>query len=334
MNALQRRWRAWIDERSPPRDDIRFTQRNVYILPNRGGLGYGIVVLVLLLAAINEQLNLAYALAFLLGGVGLSAMWLTHGNLRGLSLALGSLNSVHAGQAVALPVVLDASGLKRGRYGVVFKQPSPGAGSAMAPVDTVGEAAAGHQQTVVLAVPAPSRGWLSLPRLRIETTYPLGLFTAWAYWRTQRRVLVWPALETMAPPLPDLPADGGGPPGLSATSVDLPDGLRPWRRGDTIRTVAWKKSATRLASGLEPVSREAAGRPRQERWIEWAHTEGLDTEARLSRLATWAVMAERQASQDGQPYGLRLPGLTVPSSQGPVHLQQCLDALAHWGLAP
>lgn len=361
MNALQQRWRRWIDERSPPRDSILFTQRNVYILPNKGGMGYAAVVLVLLLAAINEQLNLGYALAFLLGGVGLSAMWLTHGNLRGLSLALGSLTSVHAGQAVVLPVVLDASGLKRGRYGVVLKPPQrpaqprarwwrrarqPGADPAgppgmrapaelaITPSGTVGEAAAGHQQTVTLAVPAPSRGWLPLPRLRIETTYPLGLFTAWGYWRAERRVLVWPALEPMAPPLPDLPADGGGPPGLSATSVDLPDGLRPWRRGDTIRTVAWKKSATRLASGLEPVSREAAGRPRQERWIEWSQAEGLDTEARLSRLATWVVMAERQASQDGQPYGLRLPGLTVDSSQGPVHLQQCLDALAQWGLTP
>lgn len=329
MNALQQRWRRWVDERSPRRDTIRFTQRNVYILPSRGGLGYAVVVLVLLLAAINEQLNLAYALAFLLGGVGLSAMWLTHGNLRGLSLSLGSLGSVHAGQAVVMPVVLDASGLSRGRYGVVLKLPNT-----QTPVDTVGEAAAGHQQTLMLPVPAPSRGWLALPRLRVQTTYPLGLFTAWGYWRAERRVLVWPALDPAAPPLPDLPADGGGPPGLSATAVELPDGLRPWRRGDTVRSVAWKKSATRLASGLEPVSREAAGRPRQERWIEWAHTEGLDTETRLSRLATWVVMAERQALQDGQPYGLRLPGQNVASGQGAVHMQQCLDTLAQWGLAP
>ncbi len=352
MTSFRERWRRWIDERSPRRDRMTFTQRNVYIVPNKGGLGYTVVVLVLLLAAINEQLNLAYALAFLLGGVGLAAMWLTHGNLRGLSVSLGSLNSVHAGQPLPVPVVLEAGKRARGRYGLLITQPERALGrlpsrwrrkaraqaladaaARAASVDVHTEVAAGHPQQTTVAVETPARGWLSLPRFRVQTTYPLGLFHAWGYWRAEQRVLIWPALETTPPPLPDVPADGGGPVGLSATTVELPDGLRPWRRGDTIRSVAWKKSATRLASGQSPVSREAAGRPRQERWIEWEHASGLATEARLSRLATWLVMAERQASEDGQPYGLRLPGLSVPPAHGPVQLHQCLDALATWGIS-
>lgn len=329
MNALRQRWRRWVDERSPRLDRQTFTQRNVYIVPGRGGLGFAAVVLVLLLASINEQLNLGYALAFLLGGVGLSAMWLTHGNLRGLSLSLGAINSVHAGQALQVPVVLDAGELKRGRYGLLMSTTD-----AQGMLAVPAEVAAGHQTTATLAIPAEARGWMTLPRLRVLTTYPLGLFRAWGYWRTARRVLIWPALEARPPALPDLPADGGGTVGLPTTHVELPDGLRPWRQGDTLRTIAWKKSANRLASGLDPVSREASGRPRLERWIDWTHAAGLPTEARLSRLASWVVMAERQALHDGQPYGLRLPGVTIACTQGSAHMHRCLDTLAAWGQDP
>jgi hypothetical protein len=42
----------------------------------------------MLLAAINYQLNLGYALTFLLAGAGLVSMHVTHGNLRGLTLHL------------------------------------------------------------------------------------------------------------------------------------------------------------------------------------------------------------------------------------------------------
>lgn len=325
----RRRWRTWIDARSPRRDQLTLTQRTVYILPSRGGLGYGVVVTVLLLAAINEQLNLAYALAFLLGGVGLSAMWLTHANLRGLTLSLGSIASVHAGQSLSLPVRLDASRLSRGRFGLSLR--AIGENDDTLPSAVQGEVASGHQDTVLVPLAAAQRGWLDLPRLRIDTTYPLGLFRAWAYWRARQRVLVWPALDPQAPPLPDSAADGGSRAAAAARPVDMPDGLRPWRRGDTLRNVAWKKSATRLASGLAPVSREASLRSHQECWIEWDQAQGLSQEARLSRLASWLVMAEQRAQDLGQPYGLRLPGRTLPPAHGPQHLQQCLDLLATWG---
>lgn len=325
----RRRWRAWSNARSPRQDQLTLTQRTVYILPSKGGLGYALVVTVLLLAAINEQLNLAYALTFLLGGVGLSAMWLTHANLRGLTLSLGNIASVHAGQSLSMPVRLDAVSLVRGRFGLSLR--AEGEDDDTLPSDVPGEVARGHQNTVLVPLAAPRRGWLELPRLRIDTTYPLGLFRAWAYWRARQRVLVWPALDPHAPPLPDSHADGGSRAAAAALAADIPDGLRPWRRGDTLRSVAWKKSATRLASGLPPVSREASLRAHQECWVEWDQAQGLPLEARLSRLASWLVMAEQRALDVGQPYGLRLPDRTIGPAQGAQHLQQCLDTLATWG---
>ncbi len=331
LSGWRRRWRTWSNARSPSQDQITLTQRNVYILPSKGGMGYGVVVTVLLLAAINEQLNLAYALAFLLGGVGLSAMWLTHSNLRGLSLSLGNMVSVHAGQSLSMPVRLDATALARGRFGLSLRALPDD--DAPAPADVAGEVSRGHQSTVLVPLTAPKRGWLELPRLRVDTTYPLGLFRAWAYWRARQRVLVWPALDPHAPPLPDSDVQGDARAAAAMRQADVPEGLRPWRRGDTLRAVAWKKSATRLVSGLPPVSREAAARHYQACWIEWEHAQGLPLEARLSRLASWLVMAEQRALDSGQPYGLHLPDRTLGPAQGPQHLQQCLDTLATWGAA-
>jgi uncharacterized protein (DUF58 family) len=322
FEAWKARWRRWIDARSPRQASVTLTQRNVYIMPGKGGLVYASVAGVLLLGAINEQLNLAYALAFLLGGVGLSAMWLTHRNLLGVTLTLGGAPSVHAGQALIVTVMLQAGTSRRGRYGLRLNDH----------VDC--EVAAGQQASASLSVPTTCRGWLTLPRWRIDTTYPLGLFRAWAYWRAAPAVLIWPALDHNAPPLPvGTGQQGDRPTSAPTVSEAHPDEVREWRQGDSLRTVAWKKSATRMASGLPPLSRYNPAQARQQLWIDWEDAPGLATEARLSRLAAWLLMAEQHAHHTGQIYGLRLPdGVSQACGQGSAHLQQCMNRLAEWGL--
>jgi uncharacterized protein (DUF58 family) len=115
-------------------------------------------------------------------------------------------------------------------------------------------------------------------------------------------------------------------------SAEMPEGLRAYRRGDALRWIAWKKSSHALASGTGLVSREAAAGRTPDLWLDWdrsAALQGLDAEARLSRLASWVILADRQP---GLAYGLKLPGQTIECGQGSGHLRTCLDALAVWGL--
>jgi len=322
-SAWAARWNRWVDNRSPRRRALQLTQRNVYILPVVGGWIYGLVVLVLLVAAINEQLNLAFALAFLLGGVGMSTMWLTHANLRGVELQLGATPPGHAGGTIWVEV----------HARVVEGRPTRHA--LRLGTDLVFDIEVGEVTRVPVPMAAARRGWVELPRWRIETVYPLGLFRAWAYWRAAPAVLVWPALETSPPPRPHGPGEGPQAGIVGRTSsADVPDGLREWRRGDALRDVAWRKSASRLATGQTPVTRERPRHTPPSQWLTWDSTEGLDSEARLSRLATWAVDAERQTLTDGPAYGLRLPGCEIEPGKGQVHLHRCLDALAGWGQSP
>jgi uncharacterized protein (DUF58 family) len=61
-------------------------------------------------------------------------------------------------------------------------------------------------------------------------------------------------------------------------------------------------------------------------WLKWGQAQGLETEARLSRLAAWIVAADAA----GHNWGLSLPGTELAPSQGLAHRHAALQALATW----
>jgi hypothetical protein len=153
-----------------------------------------LTLVVMLVAAINYQLNLGYALTFLLAGAGLVSMHLTHGNLRGLTLHLKPVASVFAGEPARLEVVL--TNPARARHGLGLRPDAAAEATAWCDVD------AGGQQTTQLTLVPPVRGWHDVPTLVVQTRFPFGLFRAWSVWRPAGRVLAWPRPESPAPALP------------------------------------------------------------------------------------------------------------------------------------
>ena len=312
------RLRRWWLSRLPLTDRWTLGQRNVYILPTRAGLTFAATLIVMLLAALNYQLNLGYALTFLLAGAGLVSMHTTHGALRGLTLHLKPAGPGFAGQPVLLEVVVDNPG-RSARHGLELRFEDPAAhGESSAWCDVP----AGGQQSLHLALTPPRRGWHAVPTLVVATVFPFGLFRAWTVWRPALRVLAWPAPEQPPPPLPlASSAAGDTRPVLQGQGGEW-DGVRPWRRGDTMRQVVWKK----VAKSGELVSRETAGSGARELWLEWAAASGGDTERRLSRMAAWVEQAQSQ----GLASGLRLPGVERPPALGEAARRAQLDALATW----
>lgn len=321
MSGLRRRWQAWWQARLPLADTHRLAQRNVYILPTRAGLAFCATLGVLLLASINEQLSLGYALTFALTGAGLASMHTTHANLRGLQLDLKAPDGVHAGDDYPLEIRLHNPGAAR--YGLALHALLPD-GTATEPA-WVDVPARGHA-ALTLRLPAQARGLQALPRLEIATRFPLGFFRAWSYWRPASRLWVYPHAEQPAPPFP-LQADAGEQAaGASAARAGGSDfaGVRPYRRGDTLRAVLWRKSVTALEAGQAPWVRDTEAPPSRELWLSWEASAGRDAEARLSRLAAWVLAAEHA----GLSYGLRLPAHDLPPASGPAHRRACLEALA------
>ena len=158
-----------------------------------------------------------------------------------------------------------------------------------------------------------------------ETRFPLGTFRVWTYWRPAAQLLVYPAPESTPPPLPVGEPRATGKGHATSQGIGEFDGVRAYRRGDPLKLVVWKKAAKSLGSGADDlVSRDAQQSHRQELWLDVAHAQLPDLEARISRVTAWVLQADRL----GLDYGLRVPGREISPANGAAHRVQCLEALA------
>ena len=319
--SIRQRWQRWWQSRHPRNDTWTLTQRNIYIVPTRAGFFFAAVLLVMLVAAINYQLNLGYVLTFLLAGAGFVSMHLTHNTLRGLTLHLRPPASGFAGQAVPIEVVLSSPTRLQHGIGLTLDSHDDLLASPAVPSVFV-DVPAGGQVVAHLAFVPPHRGLHELPSLRAETRYPFGLFRAWTVWRPASRVLAWPAPEKPMAALPSQPEMAGGSRQRRASDSGEFEGVRAYRRGDALQRVVWKKAAR---TG-ELVSRDVSSSRQQELWLDWQAAHVAGTEARLARLAAWVLAAEAA----GVAHGLRLPGVEIAPGSGLAQRRRSLDALAMW----
>jgi len=315
-HARARIQRFWVN-RLTPRDSTTLTQRNVYILPTRPGWMLALTLLVLLVASINYQLNLGYLLTFLLTGSAVVGMHVCHGTLRGITMNLVAPDAHFAGASVPIAINV-VSQRKTVRHGI---------GLAVLGSDhwSWTDVPAQGSARVHVAFTPGQRGLHRLPTLTAETRFPLGTFRVWTVWRPAAHVLVYPAPEVHAPPLPPGEPRAGGAASAQRQSTGEFDGVRTYRRGDPLKLVVWKKAA----KSDELVSRDAQQVQRLELWLDLART-GLPggtaalLEAQLARLCAWVLQADKQ----GLHYGLRLGGLEIPPGSGEAQRKTCLQALA------
>ncbi len=312
----------WIDRvalrlqprRRPQTAEQTLTRRSIYILPHRAGLLYGGVLLAMLVAAINYQLSLGYALTFLLGGVGIIGILHTYRNLSQLRLRPGRVEAVFAGQHAEFSLVV-TNPTKTPRYAIQIHAP---ASARDEPLDVE----AGAERIVSVALPTVQRGWIELPRLKIWTCYPLGIWYAWSYWHPAMRGLVYPTPESPAAPLPDSMCTTGEGDGRGRGEDDIA-AIRPFTQGDSLRRIAWKAVARMGTDDL--LTKDFDGGARGELLLDYAALPAhLGTELKLSRLTRWVVDADAA----GIRYSLSLPGQQIELADGPTHRQQCLEALA------
>jgi len=315
---VRQRFRAWWLKRAPRSDTLLLTQSNIYIVPTRAGFMFAATLIVLLLASINYQLNLGFLLTFLLAGSGVVSMHITHATLRGLTLRLRPPPPVHAGNAAPLEIVLTSPGAARYGIGLRVDQATPAAFSWI-------DVPERSQAVTHVSFQPASRGLHAVPTLLAETRFPLGLFRAWTLWRPASSVLVWPAPERPAAPLPAAHASGRGEATSRRAEGSETEGVRAYRRGDPLKLVLWKKAA-KVAERGELVSRDTSAAVQRQLWLDYQASGASGVEARLSRLAAWVLAAEAGQVE----YGLRLPGRELPLSHGEAHRRACLDALALW----
>ncbi|HET7757622.1 MAG TPA: DUF58 domain-containing protein [Steroidobacteraceae bacterium] len=315
---IRARLAAWARRRQgDDRLPLTLERRRLYILPSRAGAAFGLLWVLMLLAALNYGNSLALLLTFLLAGFALVAMHECHRNLLGIALRAVEAPAVFAGSVGRVRLALENP--------ATVPRPGLEAGLDDAADVSVDVAALGSGR-LELPLPAERRGVVRIERLRLATSHPFGLFRAWTWVHLPVQMLVYPRpLGSLPMPAASGRRHGAGRP-HGHLGLDEWLGLRPFRDGDSPRQVDWKayaRGAPLLVKEYSPTGADLC-------LFDFAALRSPDTEARLSQLARWVVDAEA----GGECYGLVLPGTTVAPNRGPEHRHQCLVALALHGSDP
>ena len=316
----------WFKRQPRIQQTVRFTRRNLYVLPSKAGFGLLLALVIMLLAAINYQNSMAYALTFTLGSLALVSLLHTWRNLQGLKVEPAGSHNCFPSETAAFRIKLsNPHASNRYAIGIGWHRQHQAAESPTIRWQALQwlDLDANSEQLLQLHWPAKRRGKLSAPSIRIESRYPLGIWQVWSHFQLQHSAWVYPQPIEKA-----WQADSQGQQTDQLTSesrrsgVDDYEGLRDWQPGESVRRVHWK--AWSKGQGLLVKSFTQLEGAQQQ--LDFAALDG-DIEHRLSVLAFQVL----QLSEQQQTFALRLPQKTIGSNSGLAHQWACLAALASFG---
>jgi len=312
-NAIQR----FAEKRQlEPSHHAQINRHQLYILPTRHGIMFFIVLLLILFGAINYENSLGFMLAFLLGSLGLLGMVHTHQNLNKLNIQIGRAESVFAGQDIKYPITLSQSTEKL-RPGIQLLSSTEQITNAHLLNET--------SKSTQLIQKAQQRGYATPGRIKLFTEFPLGLFHAWSWLNMDSQCLVYPAPYQHNAPINQSSIDQAGASNNVKQGVDDFSGIRQYQPGDLPNHMAWKAIAKTGKLQTKLFNNDTS----KDIWISWSQLDAaLDIEKRLSILCRMVL----NASEQSHNFGLDIPGTRIQPSHGLQHKQQCLKALALFGL--
>lgn len=300
----------WIEQRIPAAESVTLGLRTIFILPTREGMFYALMLLFLMVAAINYQNSLIFAVTFLLGSLFVVSIFHTWRNLSGLTFIAGSARAAFAGENAEFTVTVRRPNERRHEAVQMGWRESIPASADLVDSD---------ETKVRLYVPAANRGRLTPGRMLVQTYYPVGLFRAWSWVDLKLSAIIYPR-PIRGGAIPRAQGDNDEGELLDREGVDDFVGLREYQEGDGLRHIAWKS----YARTQEMFTKRFAAYVDHRVWLDWDQFPGLDREGRLSRLAWWVV----RLSGGPDEYGLRLPGVEVEPARGEAHREKVLTALA------
>lgn len=298
-------------------EPVTLNHRRIFILPTPRGLGFVLLITLLLLIAFVYNNNLAYLLAFLLASIFFITILHCYNSLSGLILQKGRSKAVFAGEAAGFdihinnPINVERDNLQIGLQkfeNLIIAQKFENL-----------IIAAQSKTLIILFSMTQKRGWHEAGTVTIASTFPLGLFRAWSPLRFNLKTLVYPKPSPLEIPFPETPS-AQSQSGFSKKGADDFYGLQEYHAGDSIKHIHWKA----FAKGQGLFSKQYGGENSAEIWLDYDYAPGNNLEERLSQLCRWLIDAEKA----GIHYGFSLPGLKLSPDNGSIHYRKCLEALA------
>jgi len=291
------------------------THQRVYIVPTKRGFAFVVALILMLIASVNYSLSLGYALCFILTGLFAATLLHTYRNLAGVEVHDIVKKPGFAGETVTFLVSLK-NVLNDSRHGIrVSTTHDVELRTHIDPRDT---------SVAMLSVPSEQRGVAKLGRITLQSDWPLGLWTCWSYLHVPAETYVYPKPENDPPVLPLSAGDSHDKHVLLGNSGEIA-GLRNYREGDSIGSIAWKSVAK--GGGMQVRLFEQDDVP-TDLALNLQVTGQRQLEDQLSRLCAWVLQAESKQAK----FSLDLPGSHLHSDSGAKHYQTALKKLALFGL--
>lgn len=272
------------------------------------------------LAAANTGNNLLYLLVATLLGLIVASGVLSEQSMRGLKLARVIPGEIFAGQAALVGLVLTNTKRWLSTHSVAVESLGiSGAGGRY-----VSRLEPGQEALLTVEERFPRRGRHQLPRIRVVTRFPFGLFLKMSHPLPSQEVLVYPAVRPLAPEsLRGIESGWAEPERRAGQGAELHN-LRDYQWGDDPRLIHWKSSAKAETLVIRELEAETARAVRLV--LEPGH--GRSAPDLLEAALSWAASLASHLIGEGARVELVGPGVHVPLGPGPVHLRRILEALA------
>ena len=298
-------------------------RRHIRLRPTRLCLTLAVLAFAVWVAAVNYQVNLAYAVCFWIAGFTAVSALMTLRQLLGLRIGAVYRGEVFAGDTAE--VSLSISGGKRPRLFWFHAETRPDEEDDETAADQPWqrcETAGGADFRLPWPIKVFRRGTFPEPLcFTLATSAPFGLFYAECLLEWQTDALVYPA-----PLAHSLDHAGSGndpeqPPDRAGLNGEDLAYLKPHQNGASLQHVAWKQYAKR-GEMLDKVFDQAPPVP-VSRTISYRDYPAATQRDRLASLLAHRVL---EAERSGSPYLLELPTQSLPPQNG--QREKALSALA------
>lgn len=311
----QKRMSQWLDKRIPRAREYKLDLKSIFIFPSRFGWLYLTLCIGIFLLGTNYQNNLMLLMCYFLIALFLVSLFASYINFSRIHVQVGKLQPIFAGDTLPVPIWFDpdqhAASTPHGIATMHFWQDD-----AQVNVDFDDL----HNPTQ-LSLLCHQRGKSRLPRITLNSQFPLGLYRCWTHLSFDPIVTVYPRPVPCATELFERDTDeqeGDGT--VSQRGYDDFDSLSPYRTGEPLNHIAWKQ----LAKGQGLVSKQFSSSAHQRGWLRLPPVSAEELETELGKLCYQVL----ELSRAGHTFGLELVSHTIAPGSGAAHQKACLDALA------
>lgn len=326
-NPLKARLRRWFDRRSPRQDQFSLGLSTIYVFFSPQGYLYLALLVITFTLGTNYGNNLVLSVFFYLVAVWLISAVATFLQLYQLTFEIKSVSLAQARSIAWVEFVVSTPAKPSRQIELGFDvderllavlEPSEQALFEQNRQRVL--ANTGTHTTVRLPILTDKRGVMSLPRLSIRTTYPLGITQAWGYGFFARQALVYPAPKPFdGNALAQMTQLDDGAGGQLVAGTDDFDKLDSYVAGESLSRVSW----SHVARGMGMLTKHFGDGVRPNETLDYYAVPALNHEDKLSNLAYVLLQKDPQ-----NPFYLNLPSGQSPLGAGQAFIDECLIRLA------